>query len=163
MRLTQRIQIVPTERLRTRDRDDVEAVISDEVVIVRRCRAPNQESEQAGDEATPAARGRRNTTTARTASIPGVVVPVELNVVDGVGAGGEALRYGDAELFADRSDRAGRDLAVSWDGRAEIAGGLVPDAVPGAFAQELTPVSSEVTLELATIQAAARSIVIGST
>ena len=65
-------------------------------------------------------------------------------------------------LSADGAGGPDRDLSVSWDGCAEIALGVVSDAVASAFAQWFAAVRGEVTLELAACHAAAGSIVIVS-
>ncbi len=73
------------------------------------------------------------------------------------------LRGWDRELPADGAGGSFGYLAVTRHGRAEIASLVVPDAVPRAFAQQGATVVGQVMLELASFQAAARSIVIGST
>ena len=90
-------------------------------------------------------------------------VPVEFNVVDRVARPGGDLWGGDAELFADGSGGACRDLTVAGNGCAPVVERMAPDAVPGALAEKLTPVDGEVPFEVASVQAAARSIVIDST
>ena len=51
---------------------------------------------------------------------------------------------------------------MTWEGRANVALGMVPDAMPAALAQQFASVVCEMALELTSGHAAARSIVIAS-
>ena len=52
---------------------------------------------------------------------------------------------------------------MARNGRTKIASPVAPDAVPRPFPQNLAALIAEMALELAKLQAAATSIVIGST
>jgi hypothetical protein len=70
--------------------------------------------------------------------------------------------HGDVKVFADRADRAGLDLVVTRNGGDPLALGSTdgPAAVPGAFAQRIGAVLSQVALQLAsffTLRSSARA------
>ena len=64
---------------------------------------------------------------------------------------GCALRWWDAEVFADLASQNVRDLRVAGDRDSGAVVGIVPDRVVGAFALQRAPVAPHAPFELAAL------------